>query len=202
MQRKAGKKVDIRALNAFLVHGKYNVQLARRSDGELEARHQFETDTPEQLLAQVAQAAEELLAASDFNLIRKCEADDCVSIISGAHRSVQERCQPQRSCHSDRISDQRQNGFHELASSSQCVLPGDRVVPSIKSRSTQPLPGFLKTDTWPCEHDGHSDQPYRNHTWIRSRPATAFRSFPRHTNYGIREHEYHCTCRNTFQPRL
>lgn len=77
-QRKAGRKVDIGALNSFLMHGSYKVQLARGDDGELEVRHQFETDTPEQLLTQVAQAAAELLATGDFDLVRKCEADDCV----------------------------------------------------------------------------------------------------------------------------
>ena len=77
-QRKADRKVDIGALNSFLMHGRYKVQLARGDDGELEVRHLFETDTPEQLLTQVAQAAAELLATGDFDLIRKCEADDCV----------------------------------------------------------------------------------------------------------------------------
>ncbi|WP_158903827.1 ABATE domain-containing protein [Burkholderia sp. L27(2015)] len=77
-QRKAGKRVDISALNAFLVHAQYNVQLIRGADGALEVKHRYETDTPEQLLTQVAQAAAELLATGDFELVRKCEAPDCV----------------------------------------------------------------------------------------------------------------------------
>jgi predicted RNA-binding Zn ribbon-like protein len=77
-QRKAGKKVDIAALNAFLMHGRYKVQLARGHDGELDVKHQFETETPEQLLTQVAQDAAQLLATGDFELVRKCEAEDCV----------------------------------------------------------------------------------------------------------------------------
>jgi predicted RNA-binding Zn ribbon-like protein len=77
-QRKAGKRIDIAALNSFLMHGRYRVQLARDNDGELDVTHQFEMDTPEQLLTPVAQAAAELIATGDFELVRKCEADDCV----------------------------------------------------------------------------------------------------------------------------
>jgi predicted RNA-binding Zn ribbon-like protein len=77
-QRKSGKKVDINTLNAYLMHGRYRVSLVRREDGALEVQHEHEKDTPEQLLAQVAEAAAQLLATGDFDLIRKCEADDCV----------------------------------------------------------------------------------------------------------------------------
>ncbi|WP_027801772.1 CGNR zinc finger domain-containing protein [Paraburkholderia dilworthii] len=78
MQRKSGKSIDIGALNSFLMHGRYKVQLARGNDGTLEVRHHFDMDTPEQLLTPVALAAAELIATGDFNLVRKCEADDCV----------------------------------------------------------------------------------------------------------------------------
>ncbi|HEY1996991.1 CGNR zinc finger domain-containing protein [Paraburkholderia sp.] len=78
MQRKSGKKVDINALNAYLMRGRYRVELVRRPDGTLEVRHEHEKDTPEQLLMQVAEAAAELLATGDFDLVRKCEAEDCV----------------------------------------------------------------------------------------------------------------------------
>ena len=77
-QRKLGKNIDIGALNSFLMHGRYTVQLARASNGELEVRDHFDMDTPEQLLAPVARAAAELIATGDFDLVRKCEADDCV----------------------------------------------------------------------------------------------------------------------------
>ncbi|CAD6552750.1 hypothetical protein LMG28727_05413 [Paraburkholderia kirstenboschensis] len=78
MQRKHGKNVDIGALNSFLMHGRYTVQLARASNGTFEVRDHFDIDTPEQLLAPVARAAAELIATGDFDLVRKCEADDCV----------------------------------------------------------------------------------------------------------------------------
>ncbi|MDR6375577.1 CGNR zinc finger domain-containing protein [Paraburkholderia caledonica] len=77
-QRKLGKNIDIGALNSFLMHGRYTVQLARASNGELEVRDHFDMDTPEQLLAPVARAAAELIATGDFDLVRKCEADYCV----------------------------------------------------------------------------------------------------------------------------
>jgi predicted RNA-binding Zn ribbon-like protein len=76
-QRKAGKRVDIATLNAYLVHGRYKVHLVRSSDGDLVIRHNYDKDTPEQALTQVAQAAAEVLSTGNFDLIRKCEADDC-----------------------------------------------------------------------------------------------------------------------------
>ncbi|XUW91205.1 ABATE domain-containing protein [Burkholderia sp. M6-3] len=78
MQRKLGKNIDVGALNSFLMHGRYTVQLARANNGELEVRDHYDIDTPEQLLAPVARAAAELIATGDFDLVRKCEADDCV----------------------------------------------------------------------------------------------------------------------------
>ncbi|HEY1213764.1 MAG TPA: ABATE domain-containing protein [Bryobacteraceae bacterium] len=78
IQRKLGKNVDISALNSFLMHGRYTVQLARGNNGSLEVRHHFDADTPQQLLTPVALAAAELIATGDFDLVRKCEADDCV----------------------------------------------------------------------------------------------------------------------------
>jgi predicted RNA-binding Zn ribbon-like protein len=60
------------------IHGRYKVQLTRGEGGKLEVKHKYETDTPAQLLTQAAHAAAELIAAGNFDLIRKCEADDCV----------------------------------------------------------------------------------------------------------------------------
>jgi predicted RNA-binding Zn ribbon-like protein len=78
IQKKNGKRVDVGALNAFLVHGRYRVTLARNSEGGLAVVHDYEKSTPEQILTQVAQAAAELLADGDFDLVRKCEDPDCV----------------------------------------------------------------------------------------------------------------------------
>jgi predicted RNA-binding Zn ribbon-like protein len=70
--------VDAAALNAFLSHGRYRVNLGRSADGHLHVIYEYDKATPEQLLARVAEAAAELLADGDFDLIRKCESNECV----------------------------------------------------------------------------------------------------------------------------
>ncbi|WP_028220841.1 CGNR zinc finger domain-containing protein [Paraburkholderia oxyphila] len=77
-QKKQGKRVDVALLNAFLSHSRYSVRLVREATGELQVVHDYEKSTPEQLLTEVAEAAAELLATGDFDLVRKCEAEDCV----------------------------------------------------------------------------------------------------------------------------
>jgi predicted RNA-binding Zn ribbon-like protein len=77
-QKKDGKRVDVAALNSFLGHARYHVNLVRRAHGQLDVVHDYERSSPEQLLSPVAQAAAELLATGEFELVRKCESDDCV----------------------------------------------------------------------------------------------------------------------------
>ncbi|MFP3645818.1 CGNR zinc finger domain-containing protein [Paraburkholderia sp. SIMBA_054] len=77
-QKKSGNLVNIAALNSFLTRGRYHVFLTRRVDGHLEVRHEYEKNTPEQVLTPVSEAAAQLLVNGDFDLIRKCEAADCV----------------------------------------------------------------------------------------------------------------------------
>jgi predicted RNA-binding Zn ribbon-like protein len=76
-QRKAGARVHVDSLNAFLTQGQYRLNLVRHSNGQMRLVHEYDDSTPEQFLAQIANAAAELLAAGDFNLIRKCESDAC-----------------------------------------------------------------------------------------------------------------------------
>ncbi|MDQ7980580.1 ABATE domain-containing protein [Paraburkholderia sp. SARCC-3016] len=76
-ERKAGEKVHVGSLNAFLTQGHYRLTLVRQSNGQMRLMHEYEHSTPEQFLAQIAGAAAELLAAGDFALIRKCESDTC-----------------------------------------------------------------------------------------------------------------------------
>jgi predicted RNA-binding Zn ribbon-like protein len=78
VQRKTGKQVDIAALNSFLTRGRYHVHLVRGVEGRLEVQHEYEKNTPEQMLTPVAEAAAHLLATGEFDLVRKCEADGCV----------------------------------------------------------------------------------------------------------------------------
>ncbi|ALL68342.1 Conserved protein containing a Zn-ribbon-like motif [Paraburkholderia caribensis MBA4] len=78
IQKKSGKRVDVGSLNSFLSHGRYRVQMVRGADGHLEVRHGYERATPEQVMTPVAEAAAQLLATGDFDLVRKCEDHDCV----------------------------------------------------------------------------------------------------------------------------
>lgn len=78
IQRKNGKRVDVGALNSFLIHSRYKIALVRGSEGKLEVAHEYEKSTPEQVLTGIAHAAAELLADGDFDLVRKCESPDCV----------------------------------------------------------------------------------------------------------------------------
>jgi predicted RNA-binding Zn ribbon-like protein len=76
-ERKAGIRVNVASLNAFLTQGRYRLNLVRQSNGHVRLMHEYDYSTPEQFLAQIANAAAELLAAGDFTLIRKCESDTC-----------------------------------------------------------------------------------------------------------------------------
>jgi predicted RNA-binding Zn ribbon-like protein len=78
VQKKSGKRVDVAALNAFLSNGRYRVNLVRKTHGHLEVVHEYDKSTPGQVLTKIAEAAAELLATGDFNLVRKCESEDCI----------------------------------------------------------------------------------------------------------------------------
>jgi predicted RNA-binding Zn ribbon-like protein len=78
LKRKAGGQVNVRALNNFLAQGASHVSLALRKDGSVRISREWKQDSPEQLLSPLAEAAADLLAHGDFDLIRKCGSDDCV----------------------------------------------------------------------------------------------------------------------------
>lgn len=76
MDRKSGKRIDPAGLNAFLAKAPSYSQLVCDDAGpRVERRHELKT--PEQVLVPVAEAAADLLATGDFNLIRKCEDGTC-----------------------------------------------------------------------------------------------------------------------------
>ncbi|BBU30330.1 hypothetical protein BTHE68_40640 [Burkholderia sp. THE68] len=77
-QKKNGKRIDIAPLNSFLSHGKYTIQLSKSKGGMLTMTPSYERGTPEQFLIEIGVSAAELIARGDFDLIRKCESDDCV----------------------------------------------------------------------------------------------------------------------------
>jgi len=75
--RKAGGRVDAAALNAALAHARRHMVLVEESGDGLSLQAQYAADTPQQLLAPLAEAAAHLLATADFTLVRKCEDHAC-----------------------------------------------------------------------------------------------------------------------------
>jgi predicted RNA-binding Zn ribbon-like protein len=76
--RKQSARVDIDALNHFLLPHLTSPQLQRDADGHLVMTRVARGDTTASLLGPVAEAAAELLAEGDFTLVRQCEHEDCV----------------------------------------------------------------------------------------------------------------------------
>jgi len=75
--RKAGERVNVAALNAALSHAERHMVLAEESGDGLSLQPRYAARTPQQLLAPLAEAAAQLLATADFNLVRKCEDHAC-----------------------------------------------------------------------------------------------------------------------------
>ncbi len=76
--RKAGVPLDLARLNKLLAQAKSHVELSQAQQGALSVQRVWEHRTPQQALAPLAEAAAELLATGDFQLIRRCESDTCV----------------------------------------------------------------------------------------------------------------------------
>jgi predicted RNA-binding Zn ribbon-like protein len=77
-RRKAGKRADVEGINAFLSEARSHLELVSDKDGSLHLERQWRRRTPEQVLAPLTEAAAELLATGDFNLVRRCEDAECV----------------------------------------------------------------------------------------------------------------------------
>jgi predicted RNA-binding Zn ribbon-like protein len=76
--RKAGKRADPAPLNAFLVQSQSHLKLSSAQKGTFRLERHWQQRTPEEVLAPIAEAAAELLATGDFNLVRRCEDSECV----------------------------------------------------------------------------------------------------------------------------
>ena len=76
--RKAGKRAELAHFNAFLAESQNYLKLTPGKGGTLSLDREWKQRTPEEILAPVAEAAAELLATGDFNLIRRCEGFECV----------------------------------------------------------------------------------------------------------------------------
>lgn len=76
-RRKAGKRLDVSELNAFLARGSSHLQLHAHSTGP-QVERVYSMATAEGVLAPLAESAADLLAHADFELVRRCEGVDCV----------------------------------------------------------------------------------------------------------------------------
>ena len=77
-KRKAGVRGDPSLLNRFLDHAKSRPLLVWKKPRSLTIKRIRQQDTPEAVLAPVAEAAAILLATADFNLVKRCEDETCV----------------------------------------------------------------------------------------------------------------------------
>lgn len=77
-KRKAGKRLDPKILNTFLKEAQSYSELLSHKNGTISLTHQWRRSTPEQALAPLAESAADLLATADFNLVRRCEDQECV----------------------------------------------------------------------------------------------------------------------------
>jgi len=76
--RKAGRRANPSVLNRFLVHARSHPRLdwtRPRAPALVRVRR---PDTPQAILAPVAEAAAELLTTADFDRIKRCEDETCV----------------------------------------------------------------------------------------------------------------------------
>jgi predicted RNA-binding Zn ribbon-like protein len=76
--RKACKRADVAHFNAFLAESQSHLKLSPGKGGIVNLEREWKQRTPEEILAPVAEAAAELLATGDFNLVRHCEDSECV----------------------------------------------------------------------------------------------------------------------------
>jgi predicted RNA-binding Zn ribbon-like protein len=77
-KRKAGKRADPTALNAFLGAARSYAELVQKKDGNLQLKRKWKQRSAEEILAPLAEAAADLLANGDFSLVRRCENAECV----------------------------------------------------------------------------------------------------------------------------
>lgn len=75
--RKQGLPLELEPLNAYLLDVPSALQLESDKGGQVQARRQRRFRGPKQAFAPLAEAAAELIASGNFQLIRKCESETC-----------------------------------------------------------------------------------------------------------------------------
>lgn len=76
-QRKAGRKPNVAALNAFLARGARHIEVKFDEHDAPVIVDRYARETPEQLLAPLAESVAQLLCDGEFELIKRCENTEC-----------------------------------------------------------------------------------------------------------------------------
>lgn len=76
--RKEGKSIDLTVINQYLAYDISHPVLIKESGDSLILERQRSIKRPEQLLSPIVNAAAELLANENLDLVRRCESPDCV----------------------------------------------------------------------------------------------------------------------------
>ena len=77
-KHKAGKRADPSVLNRFLSRARSHSRLVWNKPRSVRIEKVRRKDTAEAILGPVAEAAAELLARTDFELVKRCEDETCV----------------------------------------------------------------------------------------------------------------------------
>jgi predicted RNA-binding Zn ribbon-like protein len=90
-RRKAGTSGDASVLNRVLALGRSHQQLVWKKGHAPELRRLRDESTPEAALVPIAEAIAELLVEGDFDLVRKCESEDCTLLFIDRTKSHRRR---------------------------------------------------------------------------------------------------------------
>jgi predicted RNA-binding Zn ribbon-like protein len=76
--RKSNGPLEMKPLNDFLAKAESHCQLTSAKDGALTMKRRYNRTNPEGMLAPLAETVAHFLATADFELVRRCEGEDCV----------------------------------------------------------------------------------------------------------------------------
>lgn len=90
-KRKAGRRGDTSVLNGYLAASQSYFQVVWSKPHSLRIDIVRRQNTSESILAPIAEAAAELLATADFQLVKRCEDESCVLWFSDQTKSHRRR---------------------------------------------------------------------------------------------------------------